>query len=178
MMRFHFSLAALRRDRRGVSAIEFALIAPVMIAFYFGMSEMAQAFMAQKRMGHVASTVADLAAQDDILTSAEINDIFAAGRTIMRPFPISGMALRLSSVTVDSNGRARVDWSRGSGMTPRATASTVTLPTGMAANGESVIFSEVTYDFVSPIGAFLPGVTRFARDYYLRPRTVSRVLVA
>lgn len=178
MMRFHFSIAALRGDRRGVSAIEFALLAPVMIALYFGMSEMAQAFMAQKRMGHVASAVADLASQDDILTSSEVNDIFAAGQTIMRPYPVSEMTLRLSSVTVDSNGRARVDWSRGSGVTPRATTSLVTLPSGIAANGESLIFSEVTYNFHSPVGAFLPGITRFTRVYYLRPRIVDKVLLA
>lgn len=175
MMRFSFSLAALRRDQRGVSALEFALIAPVMIAFYFGMNEMAQAFMAQKRMGHVASSIADLAAQDDVLTASEIADIFAAGQTIMRPWATAGMTQRLSSVTVDSSGIARIDWSRASGITARAANSTVTLPSGIAANGESLIFSEVTYGFTSPIGAFLPNTTSFTRVYYLRPRTVDRV---
>ena len=47
------------RDRRGVSAVEFALIAPLMIAFYFGLTEFCQGYMAQKRMGHSAAAVAD-----------------------------------------------------------------------------------------------------------------------
>lgn len=175
MTRPTFSLRAMWKDRRGVSALEFALIAPVMIAFYFGMSEMAQAFMAQKRMGHVTSAIADLAAQDDILTPAEINDIFAAGQTVMRPYPVAGLKLRLTSVTVNSSGSPRVDWSRGSGMTPRTVGSVMTLPTGIAANGESVIVSESTYDYQSPIAVFLPALTRFTRTYYLRPRLVSRV---
>ncbi len=178
MMRFEFSLAALRRDQRGVSALEFALIAPLLIAFYFGMSEMAQAFMAQKRTGHVAATVADLAAQDDVITAAELSNIFAAGQIIMQPYPVAELDQRLSSVTVDSRGVARVDWSRGVGMAPRTVASTVDLPTGLAANGQSIIYSEVSYAYQSPIGAFLPNATTFRRGYYLRPRLVEKVLLA
>ena len=33
----------LNGDNRGVAAIEFALIAPIMISFYFGLSEIAMA---------------------------------------------------------------------------------------------------------------------------------------
>ncbi|MDP2765777.1 MAG: pilus assembly protein, partial [Brevundimonas sp.] len=39
----------LSGDERGVSAVEFAMLAPVLIAFYFGMAEFCQGFMAQKR---------------------------------------------------------------------------------------------------------------------------------
>src|SRR5690606_24990997 len=56
-------------DERGVSAIEFAMIAPVLIVFYMGMTEFCQGFMAQKRMGHVSATVADLIAQEETITS-------------------------------------------------------------------------------------------------------------
>ena len=37
----------LARDQRGVSAIEIALIAPMLITFYMGVTEMCQGFMAQ-----------------------------------------------------------------------------------------------------------------------------------
>ncbi len=56
-------LKRLLQDRRGVSAIEFALIAPVMITIYFGLIEFSQGYMAERRAGHVASMVADLVAQ-------------------------------------------------------------------------------------------------------------------
>ena len=170
-------IKALWADQRGVSAVEFALLAPIMIAFYFGMCEMAQAFMVQKRMGHVASTIADLAAQDEVLMPAEINDLFAAGQTIMRPYSVTPLAQRLNGVTVNSSGQARVIWSRGAGMTARATASVVILPSGIAANGESVVMSEVTYRFTSPITAFLPEPLNFTRTYYLRPRRSDSVAV-
>ncbi|OWY58885.1 pilus assembly protein TadE, partial [cyanobacterium TDX16] len=77
----------LGRDERGVSAVEFALLAPVLIAFYFGMAEFCQGFMAQKRMGHVSAMVADLVAQEDTVAIANLDDIFDIGGLIMKPFP-------------------------------------------------------------------------------------------
>jgi Flp pilus assembly protein TadG len=165
----------LGRDERGVSAVEFAMLAPVLIAFYFGMAEFCQGFMAQKRMGHVSAMVADLVAQEETVATANLDDIFDIGGLIMKPFATSALQQRVSSVTRTS-GVARVDWSRGDGMTARAVNSTITLPTDLIANGESVIVSEATYDYDSPVDYFMPGITRFSHIYYLRPRTVDKTL--
>ncbi len=165
----------LGRDERGVSAVEFALLAPVLIAFYFGMAEFCQGFMAQKRMGHVSAMVADLVAQEEEVATANLDDIFDIGGLIMKPFSTAALQQRVSSVTRTS-GVARVDWSRGDGMAARAVNSTITLPTDLIANGESVIVSEATYDYDSPVDYFMPGITRFSHIYYLRPRTVDKTL--
>ena len=162
-------------DERGVSAVEFALIAPLMIAFYFGVCEFCQGFMAQKRVGHIASTVADLVAQDDVVRTSELNDIFSVSSNLIRPFTTTGLTQRVSSVLVDSTGTARVVWSQGQGVGPRAADSTVALPAGLAARGESVIMSEVAYAYQSPVGAMLPGITNLERTYYLRPRRAQQV---
>lgn len=162
-------------DERGVSAVEFALLAPVLIAFYFGMAEFCQGFMAQKRMGHVSAMVADLVAQEDTVTRANLDDIFDIGGLIMKPFATAALKQRVSSVTRTA-GVARVDWSRGDGMTARAVDSTITLPANLVANGESVIVSEATYDYDSPVDYFMPGITRFSHIYYLRPRIVEKTL--
>ena len=60
----------LTGDERGVSAVEFAMLAPVLIAFYMGMTEFCQGFMAQKRMSHVSAMVADLVAQEETIAPA------------------------------------------------------------------------------------------------------------
>ncbi|MDZ4375309.1 MAG: TadE/TadG family type IV pilus assembly protein, partial [Phenylobacterium sp.] len=114
----------LAGDERGVSAVEFAMLAPVLIAFYFGMAEFCQGYMAQKRMGHVSAMVADLVAQEEEISTASLDDIFDIGGLIMKPFATTSLKQRVSSVTRTS-GVARVDWSRGDGMDPRAVASTI-----------------------------------------------------
>lgn len=162
-------------DERGISAVEFALLAPVMIAIYFGMAEFCQGFMAQKRMGHVSSMVADLVAQEETVAIANLDDIFDIGGLIMKPFSTTPLKQRVSSVTRTA-GVAKVDWSRGDGMTSRSVGSTVTLPADLIANGESIVMSEATYDYDSPVDYLMPAITKFTHVYYLRPRTVDKTL--
>lgn len=167
--------ARLRDDPRGVSAVEFALIAPVMIAFYFGLAEFCQGYMAQKRMGHVSAVVADLVAQSDSIKSSQMTDMFRVGDLVMKPFSSAPLKQRATSLTRDSYGVVKVDWSQGAGMSPRTTGSTVVIPDGLIANGESVIMTEATYDYDSPVDYLMPAITRFSQTYYLRPRTVNTV---
>lgn len=168
--------ARLRRDQRGLSAVEFALLAPIMVFFYFGLVEFCQGYMAQKRMGHVASQVADLVAQADSVTGAQVDDIFMIGALIMQPFSAESLSLQVSSVTRDRFGVARVDWSRGKGMSALQRDAVVSgIPNGLIANGESVIMSVAEYRYRSPANYLMPGVTRFSQTYYLRPRTVNVV---
>jgi Flp pilus assembly protein TadG len=150
----------LTKDSRGLSAVEFALLAPVMIAFYFGLAEFCQGYMAQKRMGHVSAMVADLVSQTDVVTPEEVDDIFDIGQLIMKPFSATPLKQRVSSLTRDDKGVVRVDWSKGDGLID---------------NGESVIMSEATYDYDSPVDYLMPAVTKFSSTYYLRPRNVEKV---
>jgi Flp pilus assembly protein TadG len=168
-------LSRLRRDKRGVSAVEFALIAPALIAFYFGLAEFTQAMMAERRASHVASSMGDLVAQSTQISNSTITDIFTIGSTIMSPFPTDTLKMRLTSVTANSSGTPKVDWSNGSGMSALSTGSTVTLPSGLVSAGQSVIMSEVTYTYDSPVDQFIPGTITFTKKFYLRPRKSDQV---
>jgi Flp pilus assembly protein TadG len=166
----------LGSDRRGVSAVEFAMLAPVMIFFYFGLAEFCQGYMAQKRASHSAAMVADLIAQRERITTGEIDDIFQVGELIMAPFTANGMSLRVSSARRIDDSTVRIDWSRGSGgMTARTTGSSIDVPDGLIAIGESVVVSESLYDYDSPVDYMMSGITTFSHTFYLRPRTVERV---
>jgi Flp pilus assembly protein TadG len=168
-------LKSLLGDTRGIAAVEFALLAPVLILFYFGIVEFCQGFMALKRTGHAASMVADLVSRTDTITKTQAEQILDIGHVIMTPFPASNMKQRVSSVTrIDANNY-RVDWSVGvgSGMTSKLTVADAKMPSDLLAAGESAIVSEAIYDYESPIGKLLPAPTRFARMAYLRPRTVD-----
>ena len=168
----------LAGDQRGVSAVEFALLAPVLIAFYLGLSEFCQGYMAQKRMGHVSSMVADLVAQEETVTPATLDDIFDIGGLIMKPFSTTPLKMRVTSVTL-TNNQYVVDWSRGDGMTARAKGSVVaSVPSGMITAGQSLVISEATYDYDSPADYLMPSVTQFSHAYYLRPRLSDKTLCA
>lgn len=170
-------LISLIRDRRGVSAVEFALIAPVMIALYLAMTEVTMGLMADRRSDHVASAVGDLAAQVSTTSIGDINDVFSVGEEVMKPFPIDALNMRLTSVKMDASNVAKVTWSRshGAGLPAYTKNTVITLPANLIAADESVIMAEVRYTYTSPLAQTLPTPLVYNHRYYLRPRRSETV---
>lgn len=167
------------RDRRGVSAVEFALIAPVMLVIYFGLVELCQGYMANRRADHTASIVADLVAQADETSTSDLTSVFAIGDMIMKPFSAKELSIRVSSVTMDANGVARVDWSRSSanGLTPHRPADPISdLPPDLIERGQSLILGETEFKYTTAFAQIVKKRITFKRSYYLRPRTQDRIV--
>jgi Flp pilus assembly protein TadG len=102
-------LSRFWRDRRGVSAVEFALILPLLMLFYFGMAELTEAMMAQRRLSHLTASIGDVVARDQKLTNARRDDVFSAGKVMMSPFPTSTLRMCIVSVASDAKaGQGRV----------------------------------------------------------------------
>jgi Flp pilus assembly protein TadG len=178
-------------DRRGVAALEFALIAPLMVMTYFGVAELTEGLMASRKVSTVASSIGDLAAQAAAVTPSQLGDIFTIGQTLMLPYSTTSepLTMRLSSVTVDASNVPRVDWSQGSGMAALAKGSAVALPLAPKAlpsdpnlpfigQGQSVIVAEAHYAFASPVARYLPAVSDLHDTLYLSPRQGAGVTCA
>jgi Flp pilus assembly protein TadG len=166
-------LRRLRQDQGGLAAVEFALLAPVMLLIYCGLAEMTMAIMAERRASHTASVMADLVAQSPTgsISSAELTDIFSVGGSIMMPFPTTTLKLRVTSVVADTNGVPRVIWSQGSGLTALSVNTTPSgFPPTLLSAGDSVIQTDVQYNYTSPLRITLPNVMGFNDTFYLKPR--------
>jgi Flp pilus assembly protein TadG len=176
-----FSLGFLRRfglDARGVSALEFALISPVLILIYFGVGELCEAMMAQRRAAHAASAIGDLATQSQSLAASDVSDIFAAASTILSPFSTAPLKLRMTSVTLNSSLVAKVDWScQQGGLTAYTAGATYTgLPSGLLSTaGDSIVVAESNYNWASPAKYVLPNGLNFNEIFYLKPRKSAQV---
>lgn len=174
-------LGRLAGDRRGISAVEFALIAPLMVLLYCGLAEITLAMMAERRAGHTASAIGDLVAQDSTVTKAEVADIFTVGSALVYPFPSGGLSMRLTSVRADANGAPLVVWCQVKGTAlPKLSpdAPVAGLPADFLAANESAIMSEVSYGFDTPIKYVLPQTLNFKETFYLRPRKSDAVACA
>jgi Flp pilus assembly protein TadG len=169
-------LSRLGRDRRGVAAVEFALLVPILLLLYFGVVELCQGVMAEQRTAHTASTIGDLTAQSSTITQAELGDVFSVGDTIMYPYPTTVLQMRISSLVADANGNVTVAWSQAQGMAPLAKgAGVANLPANVIAANESVIMSEASYTYTSVFGQIMPAPVVFNETYYLRPRGSTTV---
>jgi Flp pilus assembly protein TadG len=167
-------LRRFRRDRKGVSAVEFALIAPLLIACYFGLAEMCGAMMAERKASQIASEMGDLVAQGTTINTAGINDIFSVATTVMVPMPTATLNLRISSITSDSTGKIyTVAWSKTQGAW--ATSVPATVPSGLIGPNGDIIKSEVQYTYASPVADFIKTPVTFNEVFYLAPRQSAAV---
>ncbi len=164
-------------DKRGVSAVEFALIAPILIMIYLALAELTLGMMASRRTSHLAATIGDLAAQSENLTDANITDLWSIGTSMMQPFDTgTSLKMRLTSITMQSNKVATVNWSQAQNMTKYSTGAAISsVTTDQIAVGESLMMTEVEYDYVSPIGNFLPGTSKFTDTFFHHPRNGQAV---
>jgi len=176
----HLTHRKLVSDARGVAAVEFALLMPILLALYFGVVELSQGLMTQERAAHVAATVGDLISQNSSVTAAEVTDVFSVGNTVMYPYPTASLELRVSTLSADANGNVTVVWSQAAGgLTKLAVNSTVSgLPKNVIAANESVIMSESQYTYTSVFGQILPTPIVFNETSYQHPRLSSSVTCA
>lgn len=154
------SLSALWHDADGVSAIEFSLILPVMLAMLFGTIELGHAYENWRKVNNLARAVADLTSQGDTSTpirSSKMSDILASSGMVLRPFDSAGAKIVVSALGVDliPGTRPRVCSSfAGSGATARSlgVASDLTIPPGFQLPGMRYLLVETKMDY-TPIFA-------------------------
>jgi Flp pilus assembly protein TadG len=173
-------LARLRRFARankGLAALEFAILAPVMVLLLFGSVELVDMLSVNSRVQNVASALSDVVSRETEVDDAELAGIWSAADVLIFPDDPSTMRARITSISIVSSTTARVVWSEGrGGMAPLAANDTVTLPSSsMMIPGTSVIHAEVEYPYSSPLGLLTAGEVTMTHDAYRRSRQVDPI---
>lgn len=166
---------SLRRDEDGVSAVEFAMLLPVMITLYLGAVEISQGVSIDRKVTLTARTVADLASQVGSISGTEMTNMLNASAAVMAPFGTGQLKVVVSAVSIDSNNVAKVAWSCTLNGTKRAVNSTVTLPSALNVASTQLIWSEVQYNYVPTIGYVVTGPLNLSDQIYMRPRLSDTV---
>jgi Flp pilus assembly protein TadG len=159
------SATRFRNDTAGVSAVEFALVLPVMLILWAGMAEMAHAIDNWRKVTQLARTVVDLTSQGDTsdpIASATMNDILASATAVLRPFASTNTTIVVSALGVDtsaSTANPRVCSSIATGPSAQARktgiASDLTIPAGFGTNGNRYVLAEVSMPYSPMLGATL-----------------------
>jgi Flp pilus assembly protein TadG len=170
------------RDRRGVSAVEFALLAPVMLTLLIGGNELSQALTIYRKVSHTGSALGDLVSQVSSITTAEMSNILAASTSIMTPYDASGVRLVVSAVNYTTANGFKVSWSVGQNATAWTQCSTppITIPSGLISDGQQIVVTSVSYTYVSTFSTFMQdilGATSLTLSdvSYLRPRVSTKI---
>ena len=145
-------LARFGRAERGVAAIEFALILPVMLLIYIGMTQVTLALNVDRKVTVLSRTVADLVGRTSTLSPAQMTDVVGAALTVLEPFDAADVEIVISSAMVRTNAEgdleAELCWSFANANGTRRTAGeTIDIPPGYDSEGASFILAEVTKTF-------------------------------
>lgn len=176
MKLFPSALRRIVRDRRGLAALEFALMAPMMVLVLFGSVELTELLACNRRAENTSASVADVVSRDTVITNQEMNDLWSAATALMYPNSATPLKIRVSSVQVTNPTTATVLWSDGhNGYVPRGAGSSISLPAGMMIPGTSVVVAETSYRYTPPIGVFLKLAVDLGHTEYRRPRVADPV---
>jgi Flp pilus assembly protein TadG len=166
----------LAGDVRGVSAVEFAMMLPLMLTLYLGTVELSQGVGADRKVTLTARTVADLISQTASINNADMTNSLNASAAVMAPFPIGNLKVTVSSVKIDANSKATIEWSDTLNGIARAVNSTVTLPSALVIPNTWLIWSEVQYSYKPTIGYVISGTLTLKDQSFMAPRLSASVV--
>jgi len=170
--------ARLRRfaaEVKGIAALEFAILAPMMVFLLFGSVDLIDMVGVNRRVQNVAASLADVTARDTSVSSSEMTGLWAALDVLMYPTDGAEVKALVTSVRITSTTQATVVWSRGHGLPLRNTGSSVTLPSEMMRPGTSLIMTETEMSYSTPLGFLLGGPVTLRHTAYRRSRLVDPI---
>ncbi|PZN58763.1 MAG: pilus assembly protein [Proteobacteria bacterium] len=189
--RIRTGIARFGRDCRGIAAIEFAFIAPILLAMYFLTMEVSQAIETNKKLNRVSLMVGDLVTQQDSITKSELDAIMKIADSSLLPYHRSTPKITVTGISIGGSPlKATVKWSRKvqnnvySADSPQGT--TTTVPASLmvpntflvqvktelaykpviawAADSKSVLGLEAAFDSIS-----------MSETFHLRPRMTNEI---
>jgi Flp pilus assembly protein TadG len=179
-------------DRRGVAAVEFAFIAPVLLCLYFMTMEIAQGIETNKKVGRVASMVADLITQQQNINKNDIDAIMQIGEATLQPYNRSEPTIIVTGIDIsdDPTPIVTVEWSRklvnGVAMQDQPAGNATTVPSDLKIPGTFLVRVEADLDY-RPMIAWAADSKQtlglmsafdninMAERYYLRPRMSNSI---
>ena len=183
LSRIRTQVRRLSGDSKGAAAVEFALIAPLLITLYLGTQEISLALSINKKVGRTSSAIGDLITQKDTeIAVVDLKDIMKIGAATMQPYSITKPEVWVTGIKISTAGAATVAWSQKlventTYSVPYTVGSAVTVPAKLKINDTFLVKVETKLKY-RPITSWTittnksSGYAYFdmAEIYYLRPR--------
>ncbi|MEZ6000329.1 TadE/TadG family type IV pilus assembly protein [Hyphomonas sp.] len=168
-------IRGLRYNEQGISAVEFALVAPLLIMLYLGAIELSFLMEVDRRVTQTSASLGDLTARLSTVTDSDMAEMFAAAKVLMEPYEANAAQMRISSVVDNGDGNPKVAWSDAHNISPYNKGQSITIPASIMPSPGSIIVAEVNYDYESEFGYIITTSKTISDKFYLRPRRVSEI---
>jgi Flp pilus assembly protein TadG len=169
----------LARDQSGNILVEAALVFPILIGLFLGVSEFSEGFTVSRRLAAAAHTAADLVARHQTVTADDLTGVKAMIDETVKPYSVASLGLVITSVVADKDNATIVAWSQalGTGASAHSTGAAIALPSGLTMPNTSVIFAEIKYQFRSTLSTLIVGSVPLRAEAYQVPRFSPQVVM-
>jgi len=169
-----------RDDERGIAAIEFAIIAPIMIGMYFGLAEIASAIGVDRRISHGTNVAGDLSTQQPELMGADIEEVLSAALRVMDVPNVDQISIDMESFILPAAGqppesRGRIRLNNGAGVFTNFDATT--LDDKLLNANSGVVVTRVSYNYTPLEFRFIDSTIRLDETFLLKPRRSDAVQI-
>jgi Flp pilus assembly protein TadG len=167
--------ARFMRDRRAASAVEFALITPVVLLILVGEYTYCDVATTRRKVSITAHSLADLVARLPSISASQMTTILNASAQIVYPYDNSRTSIVLTEYSTDSSGKTTVTWSKALNGTALTAGASATLPSGMTTPSSSIICASVSYTYSPIFPEHLLNSNTLSNVFYENPRDSASV---
>ncbi len=169
------------RQQKGIAAIEFALIVPVLITIMYGVVETSRLVMVSQRVEKVSFSLSDIVAQSQNISVSDLDSLLlAAAHQVMQPYDFGeGASVIITAVRRNAGAaQPQIVWQYCSEQDALAfnpsligeVGETPTLPPDFIMDeGETVIISEVFYKLATLVQPGIPDFNLYKTAFF-KPR--------
>lgn len=179
------SVVRLARDKRGVAAVEFAVIVPLMLVMFFGTIEFSSAVAVDRKLSLVTQGLADLVSRYKTVNNVDFANFDLIANAMLTPYSATPLQATITEIYIDpATGAGRAQWSKG--YAPRSAGSSVPVPANLIVRdsvtnailpNQYLIFTEAKYLYTPAVG-YVMGIAGvpLSDQIYMRPRMFDCVL--
>lgn len=180
-------LARFFREARASVLVEFAYVLPLLVALAIGTVDFGRYILLNQKLHRTTTTVSDLAAREEQLSVADLDDILEAAQYTMTPFSLQdGGVIILTVVLQEAGGVNRVVERRQnpasatlSGEYGDVGSAVSGLPAGlMTEEGDVVVIAETRFRYDGWMVDLLRNQSELYHVSFFRPRGAEALFTA
>lgn len=164
---------------RGIAAVEFALVLPVLVVMVLASVDLGRALAIYMKVRAATYTLDAVTNQYSTIQTADMSDILGATSAVLAPYSSATAAVTVSQIKVTAAATAIVNWSATKNGTALSKGSSISVPTNFATCGSYpcyVIYGQVSYTYTPLFTYLFKASFTLADSLFITPRSTLCVM--